>query len=228
MKQIVSKVLKKIENVFKIKNSKMSKRQLKLIIPAAVCLFVFVVALSGKVLLSSLTSSVYNITDLNNLDNVNVGDAINYDINGYSDWRVLSVDKENGTIEVTSNTNVKDLTIEPYKSVDEYNQLFQNEASAYNDNNYVVSTRTINKADSLLLGDVDEEFWLANVNERSLMTNKSNADEESIIYTDTSIPLNEFYVVPFITIKSPLGDMLPNIGDEIDLSSNGIDRWFNR
>ena len=226
MKQIVSKVLKKIENVFKIKNSKMSKRQLKLIIPAAVCLFVFVVALSGKVLLSSLTSSVYNITDLNNLDNVNVGDAINYDINGYSDWRVLSVDKENGTIEVTSNTNVKDLTIEPYKSVDEYNQLFQNEASAYNDNNYVVSTRTINKADSLLLGDVDEEFWLANVNERSLMTNKSNADEESIIYTDTSIPLNEFYVVPFITIKSPLGDMLPNIGDEIDLSSNGIDRWF--
>ena len=149
MKQIVSKVLKKIENVFKIKNSKMSKRQLKLIIPAAVCLFVFVVALSGKVLLSSLTSSVYNITDLNNLDNVNVGDAINYDINGYSDWRVLSIDKENGTIEVTSNTNTKNLTIQPYQSVDKYNQLFQTEANKFLDNNYVVSARTINKAETI-------------------------------------------------------------------------------
>ena len=47
MKQIVGKVLKKIENVFKIMNSKMSKRQLKLIIPGAVCLFVFVVAISS-------------------------------------------------------------------------------------------------------------------------------------------------------------------------------------
>ena len=227
MKQIVGKVLKKIENVFKIKNSKMSKRQLMLIIPAAVCLFVFVVALSGKIITSSLLGSVYNISNLkDNINNINPGDTINYDINGYSDWRVLSIDKENGTIEVTSNTNTKNLTIQPYQSVDKYNQLFQTEANKFLDNNYVVSARTINKADSLLLGDVEEEFWLANVNERSLMTNKSNADDESIIYTDTSIPLNEFYVVPFITIRSPLGNVYPNIGDVLDISSNGIDQWF--
>ena len=194
---------------------------------AAICLFVFIVALSGKVLLSSLTSSVYNISNLkDNIDNVNAGDIINYEINGYSDWKVLSVDKENGTIEVTSNTNVKDLTIEPYKSVDEYNRLFQSEADRYKDNNYVVSTRTISKADSLLLGDVEEEFWLANVNEISLMTNKSNSDSESIIYTNTSIPLNDFYVIPYITLSKPADNVYPNVGDEISFSSNGIDKWF--
>ena len=202
-------------------------KELRYFIPAVFCFAVLLIFLSGKTMISSMFGSVYNISSLrDNIDDINAGDIVNYEVNGYSDWKILSIDKENGTIEVTSNTNVKDLTIEPYKSVDEYNKLFQSEADKFKDDNYVVSTRTINKADTLLLGDVEEEFWLANVNELSLMTNKSNSDSESIVYTNTSIPLNDFYVIPFITIKSPLGNMIPNVGEVINFSSNGIDQWF--
>ena len=227
MKQIVGKVLKKIENVFKIKNSKMSKRQLKLIIPAAVCLFVFVVAIGGRVMLSSLTTNIYSISDLNgNIDNLKAGDIINYNINGYSDWKVLSVDKNNGTVEVTSNTNVKDLTIEPYKTVDEYNQLFQTEANKFLDNKYVVSARTINKADSLTFdSDSDEEYWLANVNENTLMTNKNGEGDSSTIWTKATFDFNEIYIVPYIGVTNPY-DYIPDVGSELEFESNGITHWI--
>ena len=194
---------------------------------AAICLFVFIVALSGKVLLSSLTSSVYNITDLNNLDNVNVGDTINYSINGYSDWKVLSVDKNNGTVDVTSATNTKDLTIDPYKSVDEYNQLFQTEADRFLDNNYVVSARTINKADALTFNDEsDEEYWLANVNENTLMTNKIGEDGSSAIWTKNTFETSEIYVVPQIGIKQTYNDPYPQVGEVLNYSIAGIDSWI--
>lgn len=194
---------------------------------AAICLFVLIVALSGKVLLSSLTSSVYNITDLNNLDNVNVGDTINYSINGYSNWKVLSVDKNNGTVEVTSETNTKDLTIQPYQSVEEYNQLFQTEANKFLDNNYVVSARTINKADVLTFNDESgEEYWLANVNENTLMTNKTGEDGSSAIWTKNTFETSEIYVVPQIGIKQTYNDPYPQVGEVLNYSIAGIDSWI--
>ena len=203
---------------------KINRKNLKILIPAAICLFVFVVALSGRGLLSSLTSSVYNINDLSSLDNVNVGDTINYSVNGYSNWKVLSVDKNNGTVEVTSTTNTKNLTIQPYQSVDDYNQLFQNEANRFLDNNYVVSARTINKADSLLLNDNSEEYWLANVNENTLMTNKTGESGTSAIWHRNSFNVSEIYVVPYIGIQNPY-NYIPDVGTKFELSKNGIDHW---
>ena len=224
MKQIVSKMFEKVGDVFKFKDSKMSKKQMKLIIPAAICLFVFVVALSGKVLLSSLTSSVYNIGDLNNLDNVNVGDTINYSINGYSNWKVLSVDKNNGTVEVTSETNTKDLTIQPYQSVEEYNQLFQTEANKFLDNNYVVSARTINKADALTFNDESgEEYWLANVNENTLMTNKTGEDGSSAIVTKKQVDPKEIYIIPSVGFNNISGW---EVGSVNEYSFGGVNRWI--
>lgn len=102
-------------------------------ISAETCVFILF-TFFGNVIISSLTTSIYNINDLSSsLDNLKVGDNINYEINGYSDWKIISIDKENGTIEVTSNSNVYDLTIEPNKTVDEYNAIFQAEADKFSD-----------------------------------------------------------------------------------------------
>ena len=216
------------KKTFWLNGFKSIKKQKKIFLFVTVCIFVFFVIFCGGMIASSLTTNIYGITDLNeNIDNLKVGDTINYNINGYSDWKVLNVDKNSGTVEVTSNTNVKDLEIEPYKTVDEYNQLFQTEADGFLDNNYVVSARTINKSDLSLLNDnSDQEFWLANVNENTLMTNKNQSDSKnSAIWTKSTYDIQDFYVIPYIGVINQLG-YIPDVGSKISFSSNGIDTWI--
>ena len=197
-----------------------------LLISAAVCLFAILV-FGGSIIISSLRTSVYGINDLSeNLDSVNSGDIINYDINGYSKWKVLTVDTENGTVEVTSKTSVKDLTIEPYKTVDEYNEIFQTEANKFNDGKYVINARTISKADSLTFdSDSEDEYWLANVNENTLMTNKTGDDDSSAIWTRSTFDVDTIYIIPFIGIIDSSG-IVPDSGTELDYSCNGINKWI--
>ena len=205
----------------------LNKKQLVKVLPVCVVAFVLLLVVCGKVVLTSLTSSVYGISELNdNLDSIKTGDIINYNINGYSEWKVLTVDKANGTIEVTSKTSVKDLTVEPYKSVDEYNALFQSEAEKFNDNNYVINARTISKADSLTFdSDSDDEYWLSNVNESTLMTNKTGDSNSDAIWTKPNFDIDTIYLIPYIGISNPY-NYIPDVGSEINFSSNGIDTWI--
>ena len=145
-----------------------------------------------------LANNVYNINDLNgNLSQIKEGDIVNYEINGYSKWRVINIDKENGTIEVTSDSNVYDLTLEPYKSIDEYKAIFQSEADKFTNDEHVVDARTIAKSDSLKF-DTKGEYWLANINENSLMTNLvGDQESQQIIYKSNSFS-GDVYVWPYV------------------------------
>ena len=158
-------------------------KRLKYFIPIVSFFLLLFVFLAFRIVPAMLANDVYSIGDLNDkLDKVKEGDIINYEINGYSKWRVLGVDKENGTVEVTSDSNVYDLTLEPNKTADEYRAIFQAEADKFSNDEYVVNSRTIAKSDSLRF-DTKGEYWLANVNEDSLMTNLvGDFDSEKIIY----------------------------------------------
>ena len=103
------------KNKTKIANRKKSKTTIKriskIILPS-----IFVVVLLAIILVSFLnlkgtTGSVFNISELDKkIDLVQPGDIINYEINGYNDWQVLRKDKYNGTVDVISRTNVKNIT----------------------------------------------------------------------------------------------------------------------
>lgn len=76
-------------------NNKLKWRQNKIIIPSLLSVLLIVLMLGGYILPKYLLGSVYSISEIeNNIDKVKVGDTINYELNGYSDWQVISVDKE--------------------------------------------------------------------------------------------------------------------------------------
>ena len=87
----------------------------KYLIPGIIAVILLsAVFLSNKFITKQAVGSIYNIDELkNNFSNVKIGDTINYEINGYSDWEVLYTDIDNGTIDIVSKTNTEDLTLEP-------------------------------------------------------------------------------------------------------------------
>ena len=207
---------------------KINKSYLKYLVPLAFVLLLLFVFLGSRIVPAMLAGNVYNIGDLSgNIDNIKAGDIINYEINGYSKWRILSVDKENGTVEVTSDSNVYDLTIEPNHNIDYYNELFQTEADKFNDGRYVANTRTIAKSDSLMF-DTKGEYWLANVNENSLMTNKTGGQDSSQI--PFRKPYDSVYANLGIEVYIPYNSPVPPNTDryklKYDFQIYGVDGWY--
>lgn len=87
-------------------------KSLKFVIPGIIVVVLIAIVLGRLLGANKALGSVYSIEQANNdIDSINVGDTIRYDINGYEDWQVLYVDKENGTVDVTSKTNTEKVTI---------------------------------------------------------------------------------------------------------------------
>ena len=200
-------------------------KQLKYFIFAGVFLCLLLIFLGSRFIPAMFASSVYTINDLSdNMDKVRAGDIINYEINGYRNWRVLSVDKKNGTVDVTSSSNVYDLTLEPNKTLDEYKNIFQQEADKFYDKNYVVNARTIAKSDSLMF-DSSGEYWLANINENTLMTNRTGDQDTSTIFFHDYPDIKEIYALPYIMVSTSRNQATPANRTKLNISVNGINSW---
>lgn len=202
---------------------KQKKINFKILIPICAFIVLVFVFVGCRVIPSLLANNVYSITDAGgNIDSLNPGDIINYNINGYSKWRILTVDKENGTVEVTSDSNVYNLTIDPTKSDEEINAIYQAEASKFADDRYVINSRTISKADSLLF-DTKGEYWLSNINEDTLMTNKTGDQETTRILRDNFV-IDKIYVFPYIEFDVRPNEV-PARGTIREYPLNGINTW---
>ena len=203
----------------KEKNNQIFKKNKSLIIVLLLSI-VFLIAIISK---EKLLGSIYNIPDIE-IDKVKIGDTINYDINGYSDWQVIGKDNDSGTIEVVSKTNVKDLELEPDKSIDEYKNKLQELANEYVDNKYAVSARSVTK-DDLNYFSYEQEFWLDNISKESMTTsfrtwnyNSSNGENKKIYF----IPYIETSALPRTNECQRL-----NIGEICEVSLYGINQWIN-
>lgn len=65
-----------------------SKLNIRLLIVFAIILIALIFA--GKFVADNVLNNVYSMTDLeSNFDKIQVGDKLNYEINGYNDWQVL-------------------------------------------------------------------------------------------------------------------------------------------
>ena len=205
-----------------MKKKKKMKWSFKYLIPGIIAVILLsAVFLSNKYITKQSVGSIYNIEEAGtNFDNIQIGDEINYEVNGYSDWQVIGKDEYAGTIDVVSKTNTEDLTLEYDQSKEYYENIFQETANKYVDNNYVISARTVNQSD-LDYFNYDNDFWLNTINETHIMTSqgtwKYKLLEENLNY--------KMYVIPYVVKSFSDNYNEYNIGDIIEYSNNGVDRW---
>ena len=197
--------------------NKVKKGPLKYIIPGVVAVIVIAIVIGNYVKLGNTLGSVYSIEQANNdIDRLRVGDTIKYDINGYSDWQVLYVDKENGTVDVISKTNAEQLTISEF-SADSYLNKLQETASHYVDGDYAIKARSINESEIGVIASPDD-YWVAKASEYNFKT--GNAE---FFYNYDNY---ELYVLPYVTISVSLNDINNyNAGDVYNYSLGGINEW---
>ena len=74
-----------------MKKNKKIKWSFRYIIPGIVVVTLLsAVFLSNKFITKQNLGSIYNIDEAgDNSDNIQIGDEINYEVNGYSDWQVM-------------------------------------------------------------------------------------------------------------------------------------------
>ena len=194
-----------------------NKKTVKYIIPSVVVLILIGIIIGYNILPKQALGSIYNISELgDNFDNIQIGDEVNYEINGYNNWQVIGKDDYNGTVDIVSKTNTEDLTLEYGQPKEYYEQKFQEIADKYTDGNYAISARTVNTSD-LDYFTYDNDFWLGTISDTSIKTSQATYQ-----YTGEN---PKIYIVPNIFQYSSTG-FTENIGDVVEYSYGGKNRWI--
>ena len=198
----------------------LNKFKNKYIIPGLVAIFlVIAIILGGKHIQNQAKTSIYDINEATtNYDNIKMGDTINYEINGYSDWQVIGKDEFSGTIDIVSRTNTENLTLESNQTKEYYEQKLQDTANKYIDGNYAIKARPV------LSNDLDnftynQNFWLNEVDDKKIMSSlkfKYNYYWEYKKY--------KLYLIPVIKIYDENSSNY-NKGDIYIYENNGITEW---
>ena len=191
------------------------------IIAASVCAIILIIVMVySSVKPTKLLGSVYNINDLEkNVNKLKVGDSINYEINGYSNWKVIYIDKENNTVDVVSKDNLAEFTLSTKEDFDNALDNFQQEANKYVDGKYAIKARSVTRADLDYFG-FQEDFWTADNFNGSISFSGGK-----INYIDPADQNDDYYMLPFINYHIANASQY-NTGDEFDLDYNGISKWF--
>lgn len=191
---------------------------LKYIIPGMLAVVLIAIVIGNYLRPDKALGSVYSIEQANqDIGSIRVGDTINYEINGYSDWQVLHVDRENGLVDVVSKSNTENLEINSF-SADDYLNKLQERASRYVDNVYAVRARSINESEIDLVAS-NEDYWVAKADDFTFKTN--NGEFRYNNYNP------DLYVLPYVVLPVQLSEIYSyNAGDRYSYSINGIDDWI--
>ena len=198
-----------------------NKKNAYKIIAASICTIILIIVMvCTSIKPTKLLGSVYNINDLEkNASKIKVGDSINYEINGYSKWKVIYVDKENNTVDVVSKDNLGEITLSNKEDFDKALDTFQDEANKYVDGKYAIKARSVTRADLDYFG-FEEEFWTADNFNGSISYSSGK-----VTYIDPEKQSDNFYILPFVELYVGNNSGY-NRGDEYDLDLNGISKWF--
>ena len=170
--------------------------------------------------LSRIYGSVYDVDSIGkDIDKIKVGDTINYTANGYSDWKVLSIDKENKTMDIISNGSVGDLTIK-WTDIDNYLDILQAEANKYMDGKYAINARSIGDSSSEL-GAVDSlGYWVFYKENHKLYHSF-----DYVNYYDYDMYNFNGHFMPCITLNVNDSTSL-SVGETYYYSLNGVSEWL--
>ena len=204
------------------KNSANMKIQKKYILLIGLgFVFLFVVLLSTKFNPMRLLGSAYNTSEIeNNINKIKIGDKINYEINGYSDWQVVSIDKNNNTLDVVSKTNVEDISLTTKEDYENALNIFQETANKYTDNSYAIKARCVTRADLDNFG-FDEVFWNADIYDGAVAFTNG-----AVRYGATENLESVYNFLPYVMYHFEQDISGYNYGDEIEISIGGIDKWI--
>ena len=197
-------------------------RLFKYIIPGLVIFLLIVIVLGVFINPKMLLGSVYSIYDLDdNINNIKVGDTINYEINGHSGWKVLSIDKDNGTLDLVSDEDTGSIMLKGGSESDYYLGVLQSEADKFYDNKYVTNVRSVNYSD-LVKFDYDSDFWTSDIDNNIIKTSKGFWIND--LYT------SDIYLIPMAYYgKNNHDDCFrdnKSFGDYCDISIIGINGWI--
>ena len=96
-------------------------------------------------------------------NDINNGDYINYNANGYENWRILSMDKSKDTIDIVSGGIVKNITLNGVNDYNNLESIIQTEVDKYKAGEKVESVRATNSDDILSLKKMNDklslEYW---------------------------------------------------------------------
>ena len=205
-----------MSKVNKIKNWLKKQMKNKKFVITTIIFFVLLVAVVFGITISfsGILGSTYDIDNIEkNIDKIKVGDSINYTANGYNDWKVLSIDKENKTMEIISRTSTEDVEIKS-TDVDNYLDILQATANKYMDGKYAIDARSI-ITNNNEYGMVEElGYWVAR-------------DSSCLEHSTGSICVDNHingYYMPVVTLN--VGDTSGfYVNNNYNYSLNGISDW---
>ena len=186
--------------------------------------------------LLKLVGSIYNITDISsNIDNIQIGDKINYSANGVDDWEVLSINKGNNTIEIVSTDSVENLTLTGYAGWVSTKDKMQEIANKYVTGPYAIGARNLTSVDLKSATNITKKgaFWIADqtvnrAKENDVITNYTNFSFGEGRWRGASDTLVSNMSSCGIHVIVNLNDSNArnyNIGDTYSYSSNGMNDW---
>ena len=198
------------------------KKHNKFIIIGIVLFFLLIAVIFGVVFsFYRIQGRVYDIDSIGvNIDKIKIGDTINYTANGYNDWKVYSINREDNTIDIVSTSFVEDLTIK-VEDVDNYYDILQNTANKYVTGEYAISARSVDESDVDNL-DIENGFWINKKIDDVLYYSNGNVQ----LRDDTSTIMGlSGYLMPIVTIGVSDSTGL-SVGNIYNYSLNGVDEWI--
>lgn len=197
------------------------KGKLKYLIIGLSLVLVFAILFASELNPIRLLGSIYNVNEINsNIDKIKIGDRINYEINGYSDWQVVSIDKRNNTLDVVSRTNVEDITLTTKEDYENALDIFQTAANKYTDNKYAIKARSVSRSD-LDNFAFDEVFWNADIYDGKVAFTNG-----SIEYKGTDDEENIYYLLPYVRYNFGSNYWEHSLGDEVTIITPWMNKWI--
>ena len=97
-----------------------------------------------------------------------VGDNVKYEAKGYKNWKVLSIDKENNTVDLISGGIVKNLTLSGKEDWDNYEDIIQREVDEYKNGEQAKKATTVTSSHLKTLKKIDKSslstYWILSKN----------------------------------------------------------------
>ena len=122
-----------------------------------------------------------------------VGDYVKYEIKGYKNWKVLSIDKDLRTVDIISGGIVKNLTLSGKEDWDNYEDIIQREVDEYKYGEQAKKATTLTSLNLKILKEIDKSilsrYWLLSKN----INKNRHQDFNSVKYINYNISTISLY-----------------------------------
>ena len=126
---------------------------------------------------------------------IQVGDNVKYEAKGYKNWKVLSIDKDNNTVDIISGGIAKNLTLSGKEDWDNYEDIIQKEVDEYKNGAQSKKATTVTSKDLKILKEIDKNilsrYWILSKSSNINYKGTYPYQNEKIYYNVESVYLKK-------------------------------------